>query len=115
MIESFNIFIISGLILLFISVLIHELGHWIALSQFGIKPKLNIKKGNICMGADKDYKKLNSRQQIFVYAFGIVCGIFIFLPAVISNGWYFIFLILNLAGCKKDFMLIWKNLQRKKN
>jgi len=89
-----------------ISIIVHEVGHYIMLKRYGINPQVRIKNRKILMGEDHNYVKLTTKQYYNVTLAGVLSGhiIMILLLFAFFNVFiiYFGMTIIYFWGCRND-------------
>jgi Zn-dependent protease len=103
---------IKIVLVLFISIILHELGHLIVMREFlQYTPKIQWKNKAIVIGEEIDYMKLGRKEYIMVMLCGIVSGA---VPLLAFEGLLFSILlaIYALFGCKNDLLAIAERMKR---
>lgn len=100
-----NIYI--GITMFLISVMLHELGHFIYLRYMlnrDVEIRFCIRKGKAFLGVGKpeDYEELHNFHLKMIYLSGILLGFFPLLLLIFVDKSYLILWILYLIGNKKD-------------
>ena len=83
------------------TIIIHELGHYLAFRYYGIKPKIRWRYGAITIGEEQMYA-LNSHQTIIVGLGGIIFGLITIVAMTNSITLYLIYMI----ACSFDLTVI---------
>ena len=107
-----------SLLVLLASVVLHELGHWIALLKHNKGAKIYVKRVNYGLqlqtGTEADYMILEKNEKINLYLSGIVAGLIPIGIASLIHPIYALVLPGYIVGCVNDFKLIWYQLKTKK-
>lgn len=91
------------LLVLWLSVLMHELGHWIVLKKYYPEATINYEKGYFYVGKEYMYKGLDDQTKKKVYWSGILLGFLPILLILETNGYVYLFLCLvYVVGIKHD-------------
>jgi ABC-type uncharacterized transport system permease subunit len=88
-------------ITLAVTIIIHELGHYIGFRYCGIKPKLTFHFGAVCIG-EEEMNYLNPRQIIIVGLAGIITGMITILFMTNSVTLWLLYII----ACSFDITVI---------
>lgn len=92
--------IIEGVIVLFIAIAAHELGHY----QYSKYLKKKFKLINFWLRGTVDVKGLTKNQIKGIYEVGIVYGglVVLFANIILENYWHLVTFVLYIYGCKSD-------------
>lgn len=103
MVEFIFIFLYILLSLVLI-ILVHELGHILALKRWAINAELtlSLKPLSLYVGQDWMYNKLSPKKRIGVYLLGILTGFFCICCLALLNPFALLFILPYLAGIKSD-------------
>ena len=83
-----------------ITVLAHELGHWLGFQIFGINPKAKFTWWGVQVGNERDLFSLSPRHYLIVLLAGVLVGLSVF-SLWFGNNYYF--LAVYLVTCSVDF------------
>jgi len=101
------LFAVAYFLVLFASVIFHEVGHWLYFRRIGKKLKINFVYKNIFnmwfeTGTPEDYQDLSDEDYLYSLWMGVVCGL---LP-IIASSFFFGYMILIIVpygvGCISD-------------
>lgn len=90
-----------------LSVIVHELAHWLYLRKFNPNAKITVvavRKGiQLRTGEESDYVNLSRDEKATLYFYGIVAGIFPIVIAGMIHPVYLLTLPGYVVGCYSDF------------
>jgi hypothetical protein len=102
--------IIVSILTFFTALIIHELGHWYALSKYKDNVIITFyhskveKKYIFKVGQHDDYKDLSVPQQLYVYFAGILAGVIVIIGVSYALSWiYLVVLVPNILMSQDDF------------
>lgn len=125
--------IFYGVMILFASLVLHEVGHWLLLSEKFVDAEVRlfktprevvdqdgkattVYKWNLEAGREEHYDKLTPREQLEVYLAGILLGLVpIVWAGTFHSAWYWIVLILYFSGLIPDFKNVWRTIKEIRN
>ncbi len=98
------------LLVLIISIFLHELGHYIYFKKVGKKVRIRYRSKwkfrdvtwKFEVGTWKDYQGLDIRQMMYVYMSGIFFGLIPIIIGIFIQKYFVIALVLYFAGCRND-------------